>query len=171
MRQWISPVTIGAALLGLGAGAASPAQTIVSAIYDLDQERSDDAFQAIDSATAALSAAQRPLARMRLRKSVAVGQIRISLAGRQLGIGYDAKAPIIVRIGEEPVRWQLIEELVFDVSAVADGDAVSVRFRGDDSDRTVIYRNVGETLVERNSIISPLLPTPIRFTHVYNRRN
>jgi hypothetical protein len=117
-------------------------QAVVSGIYVLDEERSDNAFQAIDSATADLSNATRPLARMRLRKSVAVDRLRISSAGKRAGIAYDAKAPIVVWLGEEPIKWKLVEGFVFDVSAKADGGAVSLTFRGDDGERTTVYRSV-----------------------------
>jgi len=146
-------------------------QGVVSGIYVLDEKRSDNAFKAIDSATADLPDAKRPLARMRLRKSIAVNRIRISSAGSRLGIAYDAKAPIVVWIGEEPIKWKLTDELVFDVSAKTNGEAISLTFRGDGGERTTTYRSVGPDLVEDTTIVSPLLSTPIVYKQVYNRAN
>ena len=171
MRHWTLSAAIGVAILSSSSGSAGPVQGVVSGIYVKDEARSDNAFQAIDRVIADLSNAKRPLARMRLRKSIAVNRIRISIAGGRVGIAYDAKAPIAVWIGEDPVKWKLIEALVFDVSAKADGEAISLTFHGDDSDRTTKYHNVGQDLVENTTIIVPLLSTPIVYKQVYNRTN
>ena len=88
-----------------------------------------------------------------------------------MGVAYDAKTPIVVWLGGEPVKWKLIEELVFDVSAKANGDAISLTFRGDDSERTTTYRSAGQDLVEETTIIIPFLSTPIVYKQVYNRAN
>ncbi|WHU04307.1 hypothetical protein [Sphingomonas sp. NIBR02145] len=171
MRYWRWSAAIGTAVMMSSSGAASPAQNVVSGIYDRAPEGSDAAFQAIESAIAGLPNANRPLARMRLRKSIAVSRIRISSSGDRLSIAYDAKTPIVVRIGGEPIKWKLVEGLVFDVSAKANGEAISLTFRGNDSERTTVYRSVGQQLVEETIIISPLLSTPISYKLVYNRAN
>lgn len=171
MRHWTLSAAVGVAILSSTSGSASPVQGVVSGIYVKDEARSDNAFQAIDRAIADLPNAKRPLAHMMLRKSIAVNRIRISIAGGRVGIAYDAKTPIVVWIGEEPIKWKLIEQLVFDVSAKADGEAISLTFRGEDSDRTTTYRSVGQDLVENTTIIVPLLSTPIVYKQVYNRTN
>ena len=171
MRHWTLSAAIGAAILISSSGSASPAQGVVSGSYVLDEERSDDDFQAIESAIAGLSNAERPLARSRLRKSIAVNRIRISIAGSRVGIAYDNKAPIVVWIGEEPIKWKLIEVLVFDVSAKANGEAISLTFRGDDSERITTYRSVGQDLVADTTMISPWLSTPIVYKQIFNRTN
>lgn len=171
MRHWTFSAAIGAAILSSSSGSASPVQGVVSGIYERDEERSDNAFKAIDSATADLPNATRPLARMRLRKSIAAGRIRISTARNRVGVAYDAKAPIVVWIGEDPIKWKLTHELVFDVSAKANGEAVSLTFRSNDGERITTYRSVGQDLVEDTTIISPLLSTPIVYKQVYNRTN
>lgn len=152
-------------------GSASPAQGVVSGNYILDRERSDDAFQAIESGIAGLSNAKRQLARMKLRKSIAVNRMRISIAESRVGITYDDKAPIVVWIGEDPVKWKLIEVLVFDVSVKANGDAISLTFRGDDSERITTYRSVGQDLVANTTMISPWLSTPVVYKQIFNRTN
>jgi len=171
MRHWTLSATIGAAILISSSGAASPAQGVVSGSYVLDRERSDDAFQAIESAIAGLSNAERSLARIKLRKSIAVNRMRISIAGSRVGIAYDDKAPIVVWIGEDPVKWKLIEVLVFDVSAKADGEAISLTFRGDDSERITTYRSVGQDLVADTIITSPWLSTPVVYKQIFDRTN
>lgn len=168
-RTWL--VAIGVAILSSTSSSASPVQGVVSGIFALDRARSDNAFQAIDSATADLPDARRPLARMRLRKSIAVDRIRINIAGDRVGVAYDAKTPIVVWIGKEAIKWKLIEELVFDVSAKADGEAVSLTFRGNNSERTTTYRTVGQDLVEDTIIVGPLLSKPIVYKQVYSRTN
>jgi hypothetical protein len=171
MRHWSLSAAIGAAIVISSAGSASPAQGVVSGIYVLDQERSDDAFQAIENAIAGLSNAERPLARMRLRKSIAVSRMRISIAGSRVGIAYDDKAPFTVEMGGYPIKWKLIEVLVFDVSAKANGEAISLTFRGNDSERVMTYRGVGQDLVVDTTMTSPLLSTPIVYKQVFHRTN
>jgi hypothetical protein len=171
MPHWALSAATGAAILISSSGSTRSPQGPVSGSYILDRERSDDAFQAIESAIAGLSNAKRPLARMRLRKSIATDRIRISSSGSRFSIKYDAKTPIVVWINGEPIKWKLVEALVFDVSAKASGEAISLTFRGDDSERTTVYRSVGQQLVEETIIISPLLSTPIRYKLVYNRAN
>lgn len=171
MRHWTLSAAIGAAILFPSSGSASPAQGVVSGSYVLDRKQSDDAFQAIETAIAGLSDANRPRARKRLRKSIATDRIRISSTAGRFSIKYDAKAPIVVWINGDPIKWELVESLVFDVSAKANGKAVSLTFRGDDSERTTVYRSVGQQLVEETTIISPLLSTPIGYKLVYNRAN
>lgn len=169
MRHWTVPAAIGAAILSSSSAVAGPAQPVVSGIYERNAERGDNAFDAIDRATAGLPDATRPLARMRLRKSIAAGRIRISSAGNRLGIAYDAKAPIVVWLGEEPIKWKLTDVLVFDVSAKTSGDGVAVTFRGDDSERTTTYRSVGDDLVEDTTITSSLFSTPVVYTQIFER--
>ncbi len=171
MRYWTLSAVIGAATFSSGAGIAGPVHGVVSGIYVLDAQRSDNAFNAIDSATVDISDDKRPLARRRLRKSIAVNRLRISNAGNRFGIAYDAKAPIVVWIGEEPITWKLTETFVFDVSAKSNGEAISLTFRGDDGERTTTFRSVGQDLVEDTTIISPLSSTPIVYKLIYNRMN
>ena len=169
MRHWTLPAAIGAAILISGSGSATPAQGEVSGNYVLDQKRSDDAFQAIESGIAGLSNATRQLARMKLRKSIAVNRMRISIAGNRVGITYDDKAPIVLWIGEDPVKWKLIEVLPFDVSAKADGDAISLTFRGEDSERIMTYRSVGQDLVAVTTMTSPWLSKPVVYKQIFDR--
>ena len=111
---------------------------------------------------------------MRLRKSTGAtgaGSIRISIWADRLSIKYDAYPLVAVFIGGEPIKWKLVEELVFDVSAKANGEAISLTFRADDSERTIVYRSVGQQLVTETIIASPQFSTPLRYTIVYNRAN
>ncbi len=174
MRHWTLSAAIGAAILSSSAGSASPVQVVVSGIYVLDDKRSDNAFQAIDNATADLPDDKRPGVRQRLHKSVAVSRLRISTAGSRVGIAYDAKAPIAVWIGEEPIKWKLTEGFVFDVSAKANDESVSLTFRDENErtitygiERTVTYRSVSQDLVADTTIISPLFAKPIVYRQVY----
>lgn len=171
MRHWTLSAAIGAGILISGSGEASPAQGVVSGIYDRASEGSDAAFQAIESAIAGVSDAKRPLARMRLRKSIATSRFRLSISGDRFSIKYDDKTPIVVWIGGDSIKWKLVESLVFDVSAKADGAGISLTFRGDDIERTTVYRSAGQQLVEETTIISPLLSSPISYKLVYNREN
>jgi hypothetical protein len=170
MRRWTLSAVIGAAILISSSGSASAQQGAISGSYVMDRERSDDAFQAIESAIAGLPNSKRPIARTKLRKSIAVDRIRISSTGNRFSIKYDAKTPIIVLIDGEPIKWA-VGPFGFDVSAKANGEAISLTFRGDDSERTTVYRSVGQELEEETFITSPRLSTPIRYKLVYNRAN
>ena len=76
---------------------------------------------------------------------------------------------IVVWTSGEPIEWTLEDGQVFDVSARANGEAISLTFRAPDSERTTVYRSEGQQLVTETTIISPLLSTPIRYRVVYNR--
>ena len=171
MRSWAVSAAIGATIFGASLSSASRVPGVVAGIYIRDAKRSDDAFKAIDSVTADLPDDKRSLARKRLRKSIAVQIIRISVAANRVGITYDAKAPIVVFMEEGPVKWKLIETFVFDVSAKAAGEAVSLTFRSDDGERTTTYRSLGADLVEDTTIIIPLTSRPIVYKQVYTRTN
>lgn len=170
MRHWAWPATaIGAAISISSSGSASPPQRLISGSYILDRERSDDVFQAIESAVAGL---HRPPFARRLRKAAAPAYaIRISIAAGRFSIKNDAKPQIVVWTSGEPIEWRLEDGQVFDVSAKANGDAISLTFRATDSERTTVYRSVGQQLSAETTIISPLLSTPLRYKHVYNRAN
>jgi hypothetical protein len=167
MLHWVLSAATGAAIQIASPGSASPSQGLISGSYILDEERSDNALQAIDSAVAGLF---RPPFARRLRKAAARPYaIRISFAAGRFSIHYDAKAPIVVWTGGEPIEWRLDDGQIFDVSATANGEAISLTFRAPDSERTTVYRSDGQQLVTETTIISPLLSTPIRYRVVYNR--
>lgn len=171
MRQWVVFAAIGTALSISYAGSASEGKGIISGNYVLDESRGDDAFQVIEGAIAPLSTSERPLLRTMLRKSIAVNRMRISAAGSRVGITYDDKAPIILWLGGEPVRWKLIEPLVFDVSAKSDGDAVSLRFLGKYCDRVMTYRMNGKDLVAETTMSVPQLSKTIIYKQIFSRTN
>jgi hypothetical protein len=170
MLHWALSAATEAAILISSPGSASPPQGLISGSYILDRERSDDVFQAIESAVAGLSNVTRPPFARRLRKAAAPAYaIRISIAAGRFSIKNDAKPLIVVWTSGEPIEWKLEDGQVFDVSAKANGEAISLTFRAADSERTTVYRSVGQQLVTETTIISPLLSTPIRYKVVYNR--
>jgi len=167
MLYWALSVATGAAIQISSPGSAIPPQGLISGNYILDPERSDDVLQAIDNAVAGL---YRPPFARRLRKAAAPPYaMRISIAAGRFSIKYDAKPLIVVWTGGEPIQWTLEGGQVFDVSARANGEAISLTFRAADSERTTVYRSDGQQLVTETTIISPLLPTPIRYRVVYDR--
>jgi len=112
----------------------------------------------------------RPSFARRLRKAAAPAYaIRISIAAGRFSIKNDAKPLIVVWTSGEPIEWTLEDGQVFDVSARANGEAISLTFRAADSERTTVYRSDGQQLVTETTIISPLLSAPIRYRVVYNR--
>lgn len=171
MRHWALSAAIAAAIMTSSSGSASPGPAVASGIYVRDMQREGGAFEAFERAVAGLPDAKRPFLRSRLLKSVAANRIRLSSTGNRVSIVYDAKAPIVLWLGGEPVKWKLAEWFVYDVSAKADGDAISLTFRGSDGERTVVYHSVGRDLVEETSIVTPLLSAPITYKLVYNRTN
>lgn len=171
MRHWALSVTTGAAILISSPGSASPEQSLISGSYVLDEERSDDVLQVLNSAVDGMSPSiTLPSFARRLRKAALPPYaIRISLAAGRFSIKYDAKPQIVVWTSGEPIEWTLEGGQVFDVSARADGEAISLTFRAADSERTTVYRSDGQQLVTETSITSPLLSTPIRYRVAYNR--
>ena len=55
MRHHTLLAAIAVAMLSSTSGSASPAQAVVSGIYELDTAQSENAFKVIDSATATIS--------------------------------------------------------------------------------------------------------------------
>jgi hypothetical protein len=148
-------------------------QGLISGSYILDEERSDHVMQALNSAVDAMSPSiTRPSFARRLRKAAAPGYaISISFPEGRFSIKIDDKRLIDVSTSGEAIEWKLVDGLVFDVSAKAYGEAISLTFRAADSERTTVYCSDGQQLVTETSIISPLLSTPIRYKVVYNRAN
>jgi hypothetical protein len=172
MRHWALSAAIGAAVSISSSGSASPTQGLVSGSYVLDRARSDDVYHAIESGVAGPSSAARLSFARRLRKAAAPAYaIRISIAAGRFSINRDAHPLIVVPTSGEPTEMMLEGGQVFDVSAKANGEAVSLTFRAADSERTTVYRSVGQQLVAETIIISPLLSTPIRYKLVYDRAN
>lgn len=171
MLHWALSVATGAAISISSPGSASPEQGLISGSYILDEERSDDVQQALNSAVDGMSPSiTRPSFARRLRKAAARAYaIRISIAAGRFSIKFDAKPLIVVWISGEPIEWRLEDGQVFDVSARANGEAISLTFRAPDSERTTVYRSEGQQLVTETTITSPLLSTPIRYRVVYNR--
>ena len=66
------------------------------------------------------------------------------------------------------MKLKINDRQVIDVSAKADGDAVLIKFRGTDNEKTTVYRNVGRQLVAETTITSPGLSAPISYRLVYN---
>ena len=173
MLHWALSVATGAAISISSPGSASPEQGLISGSYILDEERSDDVVQALNSAVDGMSPSiTRPSFARRLRKAAARPYaIRISLAAGRFAIKYDAKPLIVVWTSGEPIEWRLEDGQVFDVSATANGEAISLTFRAPDSERTIVYRSDGQQLVTETTITGPLISTPIRYRVVYNRAN
>jgi hypothetical protein len=171
MLHWALSVATGAAISISSPGSASPEQGLISGSYILDEERSDDVLQALNSAVDGMSPSITRLSfARRLRKAAAPAYaIRISIAAGRFSITRDAHPLITVWIGGEPIELMLEGRQVFDVSARANGEAISLTFRAADSERTTVYRSEGQQLVTETTIISPLLSTPIRYRVVYNR--
>jgi hypothetical protein len=148
---------------------ASAEQGLISGSYIQDADRSDQYLQAIDSALPVRSLATRVLVR-RLRKAGAPGYaISISFSEGRFSIKIDDKRLIDVSTSGEAIEWKLVDSLVFDVSAKANGEAISLTFRAADSERTIVYCSDGQQLVTETTITGPLISTPIRYKVVYNR--
>ncbi len=171
MLHWALSVATGAAISISSQGSASAEQGLISGSYILDGERSDDVQQALNSAVDRMTPSiTLPSFARRLRKAAAPAYaIRISLAAGRFAIKYDAKPQIVVWTSGEPIEWTLEDGQVFDVSARANGEAISLTFRAADSERTTVYCSDGQQLVTETTIISPLLSSPIRYRVVYNR--
>jgi len=168
MLHWALSAATGVATLT--SGLASPPQCVLSGFYVLDGGRSDDVQQAITSATAALP--NTDYFSRRLRKANTAGdgsRIRISSAPGRFSIKYETRPLILVSTSGEPTQWKLNDGQVFDVSAKASSEAVSITFRAIDSERTTVYRSVGSQFVEETTITSPRLSKPLHYQLIYNQ--
>jgi hypothetical protein len=166
MLHWALSAATGAEILT--SGSASPSQCVAYGIYVLDRGRSDDVQQTITSAVAGLPNTDHFTRRLRKANTASDG-IRTSRSAGRFSIKYETRPLIFVLTSGEPTQWKLNDGQVFDVSAKANGEAVSLTFRATDSERTTVYRIVGPQLVEETTIISPRLSTPIRYQLVYNQ--
>lgn len=164
---WALSAATGAAILA--SGSASPPQCVISGSYVLDGGRSDNVERAIASATAGLPNTDYFSRRLR-KANMAVdgGRIRISSPPGRFSIKYETRPLILVSTNGELTQWKLNDGQVFDVSAKANGEAVSITFRAADNERTTVYRVVGPDFVEETTITSPRLPKPLHYQLIYD---
>ena len=151
---------------------ASAEQGLLSGSYIIDEKRSDNVMNALNSAVDAMPpSVARPYFARRIRKAGAPGYaVRILFAEGRFWLKNDAKRKIVVPTGGETIEWTQEDGQVFDVSAQVNGEAISLTFDGiDHSKRTTSYCSDGQQLVTETTIIGPLLSTPIRYRVVYNR--
>jgi hypothetical protein len=151
---------------------AGAEQGLLSGSYILDEERSDNVMDALNSAVDAMPfSIYRPYFARRLRKAGApVYAIKILFEEGQFWIKNDAKRKIVVPTSGETIEWTQEDGQVFDISAQVNGEAISLTFHAiDNSERTTSYCADGQQLVTETIIIGPLLSTPIHYRVVYNR--
>ena len=151
---------------------ASAEQGLLSGSYILDEERSDNVMDALNSAVDAMPpSVARPYFARRIRKAGApVYAIKILFEEGRFWIKNDAKRPIVVWTGGETIEWTQEDGQVFDVSAQLNREAISLTFHAiDSSERTTVYCSDGPQLVAETTIVGPLLSAPIRYRVVYNR--
>lgn len=176
MRHWALSTAIGAAILT--SGSASWAQGLISGIYVLNRGQSDNVSKAITRGIDDVPIATRGLAGARLRKSNTPSDgFRVYSSPDRFSIKDDDKPTIAVSTSGEPIRWKLLDGQVFNVSAKANGETVSLTYRAAkneptavwaDSERTTVYHGVGRDLVAETVITGPQLSKPIRYKLVYS---
>jgi len=149
-------------------GIASPSQCVSWGTYVLDSERSDDVQAAITRAVASLPNTDNFGRRLRKANAASL-EIRISRLAGRFSIKYETRPLILVLTSGEATQWKLNDGQVFDVSAKANGEAVSLTFRARDSERTTVYRIVGPQFIEETTIISPRLSIPIHYRLIYDQ--
>ena len=109
-------------------GSASPEQGLISGSYILDEERSDDVQRALETRCRRHVALHHPPF-LRSQAAQAAGApyaIGIPLAAGRFSIKFDAKPVIVAWTSGEPIQWTLKGGQVFDVSARANGEAISL---------------------------------------------
>ena len=169
MIHWVSSAVAGVAILV--SGPASAAQGLISGNYVLDRGQSDDAVRAIASAGPRPYDVNWPKVRNWLFKSAGPTDVlRMSSIAGRFSLGDGSPKPLIdVWTGGEPIKWKLNDGQVYDLPAKSNGEAVLLTVRGSYSERTAVYRSVGQQLVVENTITSPGLTSPIRYKLVYNQ--
>jgi hypothetical protein len=166
MLHWALSAATGTAILT--SGSAGSSQCVAHGMYVLDRGRSDDVQQAITSAVVGLPNTDHFARRLR-KANTPEDRIRITSSAGRFSIKYETRPQILVSTSGEPIQWKLNDGQVFNVSAKANGEAVSLTFRTTNSERTTVYRVVGPQFVEETTIISPRLSTPIRYQLVYDQ--
>jgi hypothetical protein len=169
MGNWALSAAAGVAIMA--SGTASSAQGLISGKYILNGGQSDDVIHAVESAHPGPSDINWRDVRNRLSKSIlAYYELRISSIAGRFSAQYDNPKPLIdVWLSGEPIKWNLNDGQVFDVSAKAQDEAVVLTLRGDYSEQTLVYRSVGNQLVVETTIISPKsIFAPIRYKLVYD---
>ena len=102
------------------------------------------------------------------KSSLPTDNFRITIVAGQISISDDSPRPIIHVFSDDgSMKWKINDGQVLDVSAKLAGDNVEIRYIGDGYERMTVYRNVGQSLVAKSSITSPMLSAPIRFKSIY----
>jgi len=156
-----------AVLLALAAAEApGPEGTFI-----LDRAASDDVKAAIDRAAGEFNFLLRPFARSRLTKANPVPQkVRISYSPSEVSVQLDAAPPVIAPRDGRKATWKRDDGALFDLAARTEGGALHQTFKGDDGERTNVYRlRPDGKLAMEVTLSSPRLDKPLTYTLVFRR--
>lgn len=128
-----------------------------------------DIPRAIDQATADMSFVARPIARGRLAKlNPAYQKVTLGRNGGDFTVQFDQRQPIRMPGDGRSISWQREDGEQFLVSARTEGDKLIQHFKGQDGERTNVFRRDGQGgLVLEVTVKSSKLPKPLTYTLMY----
>lgn len=164
-----------AALLALApaAPAASQEAPSLEGTFVYDAGRSDNVNRAIETVTARMNFALRPIARGRLRRTNQPYQrVSISHTSTHVTIATDQRAPLVTPANGAPVDWTRPEDgEKLKVSTEWENGRLEQTFMAEDGRRVNTYSISpdGRTLTLEVAVSSPRLRAPLTYTLRYRR--
>lgn len=129
----------------------------------------DDIAGAIDQAIKDMSFVTRPIARGRLAKlNPAYHRVVIGRSGGDFTVQFDQRQPIRMPADGRGVSWQREDGEQFVVSARIEGDKLIQHFKGQDGERTNVFRRDDQGgLFLDVTVKSSKLPKPLTYSLNY----
>lgn len=139
--------------------------------FSLDRAASDDVKAAVDRAAAQFNFVLRPFARSRLTKANPVPHnVRIAYTSAEVSVQLDAAPPVVAPRDGRKVTWKRDDGTPFDLTAHLEGGVLRQSFKGDDGERTNVYRlRPDGKLAMEVTLTSPRLDKPLTYTLVFAR--
>jgi hypothetical protein len=153
--------------------AAAPLPGGPEGTFALDRAASDDVNRAIERTAAEFNFLLRPFARSRLRKANPVPkEIRIVYSPAEVSVQLERYPAIAAPRDGRTIRWTRDDGAVFDLTATTEAGVLRQTFRGEEGERTSVYRILpdGRSLSMQVKISSPRLPKPLAYTLVFRRQ-
>jgi hypothetical protein len=155
-----------AVLLGVAGDVPGPGGTFL-----LDPAASDDVKTAVERSAGEFNVILRPFARSRLTKANPVPRkVRITYTETEVSVQLDAAPPVTAPRDGHTVTWTRDDGKPFELTAHLEGGALRQSFKGDDGQRTNVYRlRPDGKLSMEVTLTSPRLDKPLSYTLVFTR--
>ena len=139
--------------------------------FTYDKRASDDVKAAVDRSAGEFNFLLRPFARSRLTKANPVPQkVRIATTATEVSTQLDAAPPVVAPRDGHTVTWTRDDGAKFALTAHLEGGVLRQSFKGDDGQRTNVYRlRPDGALAMEVTLTSPRLDKPLTYTLVFRR--